>query len=162
MIRRLRNLALPAAALALVLVLFGCQPEDVTPGLWLSGEVVAENVDDWTFTDEVQEIFIETQTWYVVPHSTTIWCVAMDGVLYIGSYGSENGSDKKRWEDNIARNPQARLRILDKLYDVTVNTVSDRSTVVALDLRYRDKYDMHEVFGEDVPAWWYYQVTQRQ
>ena len=86
----------------------------------------------------------------------------MDGALFIGSYGSENGNEKKRWEENIARNPDARLRILDKLYDVTVNSVSDRLTVAALDLRYRDKYDMQEVFGEDVPAWWYYQVTQRQ
>ena len=162
MSRWLRNSALPTAALAAVLVLSGCQPEDVTPGLWLSGEVVAENVDDWSFTDEVQEIFIQTPTWYVVPHSTTIWCVAMDGALFIGSYGSENGNEKKRWEKNIARNPHARLRIRDKLYDVTVNSVSDRLTVAALDLRYRDKYNMQEVFGEDVPAWWYYQVTQRQ
>ena len=155
--RSIPNLASRTAAIAIVLVLFGCQPEDVQPGLWLNGEVVAAHVGDWTFTDEIDEVFIETQTWYLVPHSTTIWCATLDGVLYIGSYGDE----KKRWEENVARNPNARLRILDELYDVTISAVSDLPTVDSLNMRYSDKYDMQEVFGEDLPVWWYYRITQR-
>ena len=119
--------------------------------------VVTEHVGDWAFTAAIDEIFIETQTWYLIPHSTTIWCAAMDGVLYVGSYGDE----KKRWEENVARNPNARLRILDKLYDVTISAVSDQTTVDSLATRYSDKYDMQEVFGEDLPVWRYYQITQQ-
>jgi hypothetical protein len=53
------------------------------------------------------------------------------------------------------------LRILDELYDVTISAVSDLPTVDSLNMRYSDKYDMQEVFGEDLPVWWYYRITQR-
>ena len=101
--RRLRVLALFSA----VVVATACQPEDETPGLWLQGETVEEKIAAWSFSDDVEEIFIETRPWYRLPHSTTIWCVALDGGLYIGSYGEE----KKAWERNIERNPTARLSI---------------------------------------------------
>ena len=72
----------------------GCQPQDETPGLWLQGEIVRDRVEDWRFTREVEEIFVETRPWYGIPHSTTIWCVDLNGKLYVGSYGS----DTKTWE----------------------------------------------------------------
>ena len=88
--RRPRVLAL----LSVVLVATACQPEDETPGLWLQGETVEEKIADWSFSDDVEEIFIETRPWYRLPHSTTIWCVALDGGLYIGSYGEEKKERK--------------------------------------------------------------------
>ncbi|MCZ6620278.1 MAG: DUF2255 family protein [Gammaproteobacteria bacterium] len=143
--------------LAFVVSASACQPRDVTPGLWLSGEVVDGIVDDWAFTNDIEEIFIQTKTWYLLPHSTTIWCAEMNGELYIGSYADE----KKRWENNIARNPAARLRIDGKLYDVKVTPVTSARATSEIDARYTDKYDMEEVFGENLPKWWYYRVSQR-
>jgi len=134
-----------------------CQPKDVRPGLWLRGDLVEERVDDWRFTEEIEEIFIETRPWYGIPHSTTIWCAERDGNLYIGSYGDE----KKAWEKNIARSSDARLSIAGKIYEVTVTPVADRDIIDALDAVYAQKYDMGEVFGDDLPAWWYYRVEQR-
>jgi len=151
--RRLRVLALLAA----IVVATACQPEDETPGLWLRGETAPERVADWSFSDEVEEIFIETRPWYRLPHSTTIWCVTLDGELYIGSYGDE----KKAWERNIERNPAARLSIAGRVHDVTVAPVPDGDLTEALDAAYARKYDMQEVFGEEVPDWWYYRVAQR-
>jgi hypothetical protein len=92
------------AALVAAVAVLGCQPEDETPGLWLSGEIAPERVDDWRFTNDIEEIFVETRPWYGIPHSTTIWCVELGGELYIGSYGDE----KKTWENNVARHPAAR------------------------------------------------------
>ncbi len=146
-----------AAFLVLVVSASACQPQDVTPGLWLSGEVVDQVVDDWTFTDDVEEIFIQTKTWYLLPHSTTIWCAEMNGELYIGSYAE----GKKRWENNIERNPDARLRIAGKLYNVTVTPVTIPQATTEIDAKYTSKYDMEEVFGMDLPTWWYYRVSQR-
>ncbi len=143
---------------AFVISASACQPQDITPGLWLSGEVVEHVVDDWTFTDDIEEIFIQTKTWYLLPHSTTIWCAEMNGELYIGSYAD----GKKQWEDNIERNPDARLRIDGKLYDVTVTPVTNAQATTEIDARYTEKYNMEEVFGEDLPTWWYYRISQRK
>ncbi len=140
-----------------VVVVMACQPEDETPGLWLQGETVEEKVADWNFSADIEEVFIETRPWYWIPHSTTIWCVALDGGLYIGSYGDQ----KKAWERNIERNPDARLSIKGRIYDVTLAPVTDGDLVEALDAAYGRKYDMVEVFGEEVPAWRYYQAAQR-
>ena len=137
--------------------LSGCQPEDTQPGLWLDGELVSENVADWSHTNAIQEIFIQTRSPYLLPHSTTIWCVELGGELYIGSYGDE----KKRWENHVLSNPSARLGIDGRLYAVTISPVADARMNAALDQRYLEKYDMQAVFGSNVPAWWYYHVAQR-
>jgi len=39
--------------------------------------------------------------------------------------------------------------------------VTDRDLIEALDAAYARKYDMEEVFGEEVPNWRYYRVAQR-
>ena len=145
------------ALLAIVVVATACQPEDESPGLWLRGESAPEKVADWSFSDGIEEIFIETRPWYLLPHSTTIWCVALDGELYIGSYGDE----KKAWEQNIERDREARLSIAGRIYDVTVAPVTTGELTEALDAAYAQKYDMLDVFGEEVPDWWYYRVAQR-
>ena len=146
------------ALLAIAALSVSCQPKDVRPGLWLRGDLVEERVDDWRFTEEIEEIFIETRSWYRIPHSTTIWCVERYGKLYVGSYGDQ----KKAWEENIARSPDARLAIAGKIYEVTVTPVADRAVIDALDAAYAQKYDMGEVFGDDLPEWWYYRVEQRR
>jgi len=148
----------------LIIVLLGvgllaaaCQPKDTRPGLGLSGKHAEKHVQDWSFTNDVEEIFVETRTWYGFRHSTTIWCAELDGLLYIGSYDD----DVKFWEQNVARNPMARLRIKDLLYDVTVTPIANIELGRKLDERYSTKYDMADVFGDDLPAWRYYSVALR-
>ncbi len=147
---------LQLAALVLLILFVACQPKDTRPGLWLRGETPAELVTDWSFAAAAEEIFVETRPWYGIRHSTTIWCVVLDNVLYIGSYGDE----KKSWEKNIARNREARIRIDGVLYEVAVTPVTNKKLGSALDAAYNAKYDMVDVFGEDVPPWWYYRVEQ--
>jgi hypothetical protein len=143
------------AILAVAAIALGCQPEDERPGLWLSGEVVPEPVADWSFTREIDEILIETRPWYRIAHSTTIWCVELGGELYVGSYGDE----KKTWEKNIESDPGAELAIEGRLYPVTLTPVTAPTRNQALDAAYAQKYDMAEVFGDELPDWWYYQVS---
>lgn len=134
-----------------------CSPQDERPGLWIQGEEVASVIDDWQFTDEIQEIEIETHTRYLFPHSTTIWAVQYDDELYIGSYGEE----KKFWESNIERDPRAKIRIDNRKYDVALSRVTDEILTQDIDAAYNLKYDMQEVFGDDVPEWWFYRVVQQ-
>ena len=137
--------------------LTACEPSDVRPGLWLKGEEVTASVASWRFAAETDEIFIETIPWYGIPHSTTIWSVVVEDNIYIGSYGL----DKKAWEKNLMENANARLGISGKLYSVVVSTIEDEKLSASLSLAYNSKYDMAEVFGEEIPLWWFYSIKQR-
>jgi hypothetical protein len=53
------------------------------------------------------------------------------------------------------------LAIAGKIYAVTVTPVTDRALIDALHATYTQKYDMAEVFGDDLPEWWYYRIEQR-
>jgi hypothetical protein len=106
----------------------GCiEPSDQRPGLYVSGEVVNEPVSDWSFTDSVQEIAVETRAWYLLPHSVTTHCAALDGKLYVGSiyYGGGQFPDGRPWNRNAVRNPDVRLKIGDKIYRATAVPVTD-------------------------------------
>lgn len=161
---RTATLRMRVAAALVVAFMFGlaqsgcAQPRDERPGYRLSGEVSPAHIKDWSFSNEIDEIFIQTTPWYGIPHSATIWCAEVDGQLYIGSYGP---GGKKRWEHNVLRNPNAKLRLAGTLYEVTITPIADGGMGAALDAAYAKKYDMAEVFGEDIPEWWYYRVVQR-
>ena len=132
-------------------------PCETMPGFVLLGDSPDAPVTDWSFTNEIEEIFVETRAWYRLPHSTTIWCVELGGDLYVGSYGDE----QKTWEKNLVPEPRARLAIAGKLYEVTLQQVEDPGRVEALDAAYAQKYDMADAFGDEIPTWWYYKVNAR-
>src|SRR5512138_3853539 len=102
-----------------VLALVACAPKDRRPGLRLSGEVVAEPVADWSFTNDVREIFVETRTWYGIPHSVTTVVVAHNGTLYVPSVYMEGGTfpEARFWNRNVARDPRVRLKIGERIFE---------------------------------------------
>lgn len=124
---------------------FGYEPQDLGPGLWLSGEVVDEPVSDWSFTDDFGEIFIQTNTAYFIPHSVTAYCAYYDGNFYLFSAYYEGGTfpEMRSWNKNIMRDPRVRLKIGDKLYDQTVRHITDESV----------KNPVIESFEKKYPQW---------
>lgn len=110
-----------------VLRAVGLDPKERRSGLWLSGHLVATPVSDWSFTDKYPTIFVETHTWYGIPHSVTTSCVSHDGRLYLTSVYREGGQfpRDKFWNQNIVRDPRVRLKIGDQLYDRTLSLVQD-------------------------------------
>lgn len=155
--RTLSTFLKTAALCCLFLVILSCSPKDERPGLWLQGKEVNTQIVDWRFTDDIEEIAIETQAWYLLAHSATIWCVQYQGNLYLGSYGDE----KKFWERNIARNPLARINLDGQILNVMVSAVIDESLTRELDRAYTQKYDMEAVFGNELPPWWFYRIEQQ-
>jgi hypothetical protein len=117
------------AALLLILSFTGFEPKDCpptdrswscrVPGLWLKGERVTNPVNDWSFTDKIQQIKIQTQTPFLLPHAVTIWCAAYNNNLYVTSYRG------RQWVEDIIRHPQVRLKIADQVFDRTLSVVSD-------------------------------------
>ena len=118
------------ACMILLLVgarIVGLEPTTRRPGLWLKGEMVTTPVTDWSFTDQIQNIQIQTNSWYLLPHSVTIDCVSYKGKLYLfSSYAAGlTYPHGRRWNEDVARDPHARLKIGDKLYDRTLTLVND-------------------------------------
>lgn len=112
---------------AVLLVIFrftGLEPHNRIPGLWLKGNVVTTPVSDWSFTDKIPQIHIQTNTWYLLPHSVTINCIAYNGQLYVASvYPSI--TPRHHWNDDVMRDPHVRLQIGDQIYDRTLTPVTD-------------------------------------
>jgi hypothetical protein len=132
-------------------------PSDQRPGLGLSGEVHQQAVEDWSFTSDAYEIFIETVTSYWIPHSVTAWCVMVGDELYV----SADDSDKKSWVENVARDPNVRLKIAGKVYEQKLVPVTDAATKASIDSGFEKKYDYEEEGADDDMIVGYWRVVER-
>lgn len=106
-----------------VLRITGLQPHNRTPGLWLKGNVVTAPVTDWSFTDQIPNIKLQTESWYGLPHSVTIDCVSYSGQLYVSSVFP--AGTRHAWNENAKRDPHVRIQIGNNLYDRTLSLVTD-------------------------------------
>jgi hypothetical protein len=109
------------------------------PGLWLKGEAITDPVTDWSFTDKIPQIKIQTQTPYLLPHSVTIWCAAYKGNLYVTSYRG------RQWVEDIIRDPRVRLKIADRVFDRTLSVVNDPDEKAAVLQTKEKKYPQWKV-----------------
>jgi hypothetical protein len=136
------SLVLLVIATLVSLRTFGLEPQDQRPGLWLAGERVTEPVSDWTFTDDFEEIFVQTNTRYGIPHSITTYCAEYNGRFYLFSAYYQGGvfPDTRGWNRNVIRDPRVRLKIGDNVYDQTLSYVSDESAKQPVIQKFEAKY----------------------
>ena len=122
--------------------LLGYEPSDQRPGLWLTGERVSEPVTDWSFTQDHPEIFVQTRTRYMIPHSITTYCAFYEGDLCLFSAYYQGGvfPDERGWNRNVMRDPRVRLKIGDRLFVQTVSHVTDAETREAVHANAVAKY----------------------
>jgi hypothetical protein len=100
------RLVLAVASLALV----GCGgPFLVFPGGELSGEVVTEPVEDWSFAEDA---FVDLETRPDDPYSVELNYIVRDGQLYI------DPAEGRDWFDHIRENPNLRVRFGKRIYPV--------------------------------------------
>jgi hypothetical protein len=154
-----KNVAYVACAAAIALsVACSIDPSDERPGLGLSGEVHQQGVEDWSFTSNAYEIFIETVTSYWIPHSVTAWCVTVGSELYVAA----DDADKKRWVANVARDPNVRLKIGGKVYEQKLVAITDPVTIASIDSGFDRKYDYEEeAAADDDMIVGYWRVVER-
>ena len=96
-----------------LLALFGllaCDPLVMLPGGELSGDV-QPIPSDWSFSDEVETIQLETRP--DDPYSVNIWGVGVAQDFFIAS-----GTADSAWAQNIAADDRVRLRIGDTVYEM--------------------------------------------
>jgi len=139
-----------AAGLVFACALAACEPRDQRPGQWLRGEQVAEPVADWSFSDSIPEIFVETRTWYGVPHSVTTVCAALGSELYVPSLFAEGKGfpEGKFWTRNVARDPRVRLEIGGRIYEREAVLVEDAAEYERVLAAFAHKYP----FWQDLTA----------
>jgi len=119
----------------------GFEPRDRRPGFWVTGELVTTPVTDWSFTDQFEEIYVETRTWYFIPHSVTTFCAAYNDQLYLTSTYSQGGEFPGRfWNRNVVRDPRVRLKIGNQLFDRKLLLVTDKAEKEAVLLSKMKKY----------------------
>jgi len=124
----------------MVLRVVGLEPHERRAGLWLTGDLVTAPVTDWSFADKYPTIFVQTQTWYGVPHSVTATAVAANGQLYLTSTypPGVRFPEGRVWNRNIARDPHVRLKIGSRVFDRTLVVVTDPAErAVALEAKAR-------------------------
>jgi hypothetical protein len=124
--RLLQSLGIIVVCLILILIVLritGFGPHARTPGLWLKGNVVTTPVTDWSFTDKIPVVQLQTETSYMLPHSVNINCLNYNGQLYLVSVYPAGTAHT--WNDNVIRDPHVRLKIGDDIYDRTVSLVTD-------------------------------------
>ena len=130
-----------------VLRITGLNPSERRPGLWLTGNLVTAPVTDWSFTDKIQEINVQTGTWYGLPHSVTTWCVDYDNQLYLTSVYPPGVTTP-----NLAAGirmwraiPHVRLKIAGNLYDRTLQQVTDPAEKAAILAVKSKKYPQQKI-----------------
>lgn len=146
------------AVIAIAAALAGCfAPEDGRPGMRLRGEEVATAPADWAFANEHKEIAIEVHTPYFLPHSVTIWCAAVDGELYVGA----RDPDTKRWPGWVDRDPEVRLGIGSKIYEVRLTPLDDPVRLERVRQAYGSKYELPPTAAGESPPVRYWRVEPR-
>ena len=111
---RPRGLAL---ALVLGLTALGCGgPFLVFPGGALSGEVVTEPVDDWSF---VEDRFVDLEVRPEDPYSVELNYFVKEGRLYV------DPAEGRRWLEHIREDPRVRVRFDGKIYPLRAVRVED-------------------------------------
>jgi hypothetical protein len=123
-----------------ILRVTGLNPHERIPGLWLAGNVVVAPVADWSFTDQVFTLHIQTHTAYLLPHSVTTYCATLNGHLYVGS----SNPPVRHWNKEVLADPNARLGIGNNIYDVKLVHVTDPVESEALLANRRKKYPKYK------------------
>ena len=139
------------AAGAFAVYFFYC-PCERTPGGWLLGEEVEEPVRDWSFANQVPLCQIQVSRG-ILPHSINLNCMASNGDLYLSCASCEG----KVWSTAVLEDPQARLRIGEKVYPVRVTRIEDPAV---LDEAWRARAQKAGQ-GHDAPrqeGWWSFSV----
>ena len=139
--RLLQSLGIIVVCLILILIVVritGFGPHARTPGLWLRGNVVTTPVTDWSFTDKIPIVQLQTETWYLLPHSVNINCLNYNGQLYLVSVYPAGTAHT--WNDNVIRDPHVRLKIGDQIYDRAVSLVTDPAEQEAVLQARHNKY----------------------
>ncbi len=119
-------------------------------GLWLSGELITTPVTDWSFTDAVPTIQMETRTPYLIPHFVRTYIARNEAQLYLFSeyFAPEPGQPDPRdhfpearfWNRMVVRDPRIRVKIGSRLFEMRAYPLTDPSEIAVAREAFLKKY----------------------
>lgn len=125
-----------------IIFAFGCAPRDETPGTRLGGSDAA-SPSDFAFVQDTEVIQLEARG-FLIPRVVNIWVVGFDNAMYVWS---DPGSG---WSERVYKRPdEVRVRIGDRVYEVSATEVRDASERERVGAAFQTKYadDINELYG---------------
>lgn len=118
-LRRIALALLALIALAAIAWFGGLGPRGPLAGGWLWGPVVRERVSEWSFTDRIGEVQVQTRLG-PLPYSVTTWNLSAGDRFYIPS-----GDCSRRWVRLVLAHPDVRVRIDGRIYELRATREDD-------------------------------------
>lgn len=119
-------------------------------GFRLTGDLVTTPITDWSFIDGIQNIQVETRTWYLLPHFVRTDIARSGAQLYLFSeyFAPKPGEADHRdefpnarfWNRMVVRDPRIRVKIGDRLFQMRAYPLKDPSEVALARQAFLDKY----------------------
>jgi len=119
-------------AIPLVLGLLACGPVLLIPGGELEGGLVSPPAD-WSFSDETTTFQLETHP--DDPYSVNIWAIGLGPALYVHA-----GANRSTWVEHMEANAAVRVRVEEKLYDLSASRVEEQEEFTRFSDAYEVKY----------------------
>ena len=120
-------------------------------GFWLTGSLVTTPVTDWSFTDAIPTVQIETRTPYLIPHFVRTDIARNGGQLYLfseyfapkaGQPDHRNEFPKARfWNRMVVRDPRIRVKIGNQLFAMRAYPLTDPSEMAVARQAFLSKYE---------------------
>jgi len=131
-------------------------PCDRIPGIALWGEEQTEPVSDWEFANVVGLCQLQVSDG-LLPQSLNLNCMSADGELFVSCSRCES----KRWSNTALANPNGRIRIDGKVYQVVMTRLTDPEM---LDNAWSARSAKLRNLGRDVSGdrpdhWWSFQLN---
>ena len=121
----MKRIALILVAVVIViyvgLIFIPMDPVERRPGTGLSGDLASAQDTDWSALGGRTQAWLETRTWYLIPHSITVSVWSGDGILYVGC----RACDTKVWPKYVARDDRVRLKIGDAIHALRAVRITD-------------------------------------
>ncbi len=124
------------ASLLALSALAACGPLGPLAGGRLTGEVVSDPVTDWSFTDALATVEVETRP--EAPYSVTVWCFHSGSSLYVPARNPKS----KTWVQNALADDRVRLRIDGRIYERRAVRVTDPDEIEAVLPALLEKYQL--------------------
>ena len=129
-------------------------------GFRLTGDVVKTPVTDWSFTDSIPTIQIETRTWYLLPHFVRTYIARNGEQLYLFSeyFAPKPGQPDHRdefpndrfWNRMVVRDPHIRVKIRNRLFQMRAYPLKEPGQVAVAREAFLSKYQDVRL-GQELP-----------
>ena len=129
-------------------------------GFRLTGDLVKTPVTDWSFTDSIPTIQIETRTWYLLPHFVRTYIARNGEQLYLFSeyFAPKPGQPDHRdefpnarfWNRMVVRDPHIRVKIRNRLFQMRAYPLKEPGQVAVAREAFLSKYQDVRL-GQELP-----------